>query len=135
MPMYEGYCPACDPECRNPEEHYYPLSTSPEAPCSACGGERRRLVSQFAVVFTGVISTSKYGDPRLERYNTKVDGHQAWRRRSSLSGKPEPVWIETFEDQKRFCREEGLTNPKDVGPMEIGDDGKSYSTRGMPGCW
>lgn len=135
MPIYESYCKSCDPGCRFPEEHYYSRSTAPESECEDCGTQRTRLISTFAVVFTGLISTSKYGDPKVEGYNPKVDGHWAWRRRSSVSGKPEPCHITTFQEQAAYCKAEGLANPKDVGPVEIGECGKKVSTRGLPGCW
>lgn len=135
MPLFEHYCPACDPDCQHAEEHFFHRTNSPDPNCDACGQQKRRLVSTFAVVFTGLISTSKYGDPRVEGYNTKVDGHWAWRRRSSVSGKPESVWIDDFQKQKEFCQQEGLTNPRDVGPQIAGSDGGFVSPRGLPGCW
>lgn len=96
------------------------------------------MISAFAVVFTGALSASKYnqdvkGGLPEQRH---MDGHWAWRRRSSKSGQPEPVWIDNFATQAQFCKEEGLVNPRDLpSNLEAGADGKSISTRGMPGCW
>lgn len=129
MPLFESICGKCG-EMR---EYYVPHWYSPDPEC--CGEQTKRLVSEFGVVFTGVLSASKYNDPKLERAHQGP--HWGWRRRSSKSGKPEPVYIETFEDQKKFCKEEGLVNPKDIGNIEATSDGKFNSStgRGTRGQW
>jgi len=135
MPLYESFCPACDPAIQKPIEHYYSRSNSPMCECETCGLETKKLISGFAVVFCGVIVGSKYGDKSVEGNDTTKDGHWAWRRRSGKNGKPEKCQINTFQEQREFCKAEGLVNPKDIGPMEVHSDGVGASTRGMPGAW
>jgi hypothetical protein len=84
-------------------------------------------------VWTGEITT-KYNDKNADGYHQ--EGHWAYRVRSSMSGEPEPVWIDTFQKQKEFCKQEGLVNPKDLPThADVSDDGKRLRSRGMPGAW
>jgi predicted nucleic acid-binding Zn ribbon protein len=133
MPIFENMCrqEGCE-AAGDPFEWYAATRDKPDPICARCGSSTVRLISSFAVVFTGAI-TKKYNDPKLENYHQ--EGHTAWRRRSSKSGKPEPVRIETFEDQRRFCKEEGLVDPRETGPLEAAADGRTSSSRGLPGCW
>lgn len=133
MPVYESYCE----DCKRVEEwyakHFVDIDQNPF--CAVCGAPMRRVASAFSVVFTGPI-TKKYNDNmRADNYNQ--EGHWAYRVKSSKSGNPEPVYIETFQQQKEFCREEGLVNPKDLPNMEADSEGKFRSNAGvgMPGCW
>jgi hypothetical protein len=88
--------------------------------------------SAFQVVFTGPI-TARYNDRTKE--NAHEEGHWAYRK-NTLSGKPEPCFIDTFEAQREFVKSEGLANPKEFGNnFEVGDDGKTVKNScGMPGC-
>lgn len=113
-------------------EAYLNRWDDPNKPCAECGGATGRHISGFGIVFTGVI-TAKYNDPTLD--GGHQDGHFAWRTKDTKSGKPELQFIETFQDQREFAKAEGCINPKDIGPVEVGSDGKSISSRGLPGCW
>jgi hypothetical protein len=114
------------------EEHYYPHSDSPTNACGYCGGATDRLIGRPNIVFTGVIS-ARYNDKNVE--NPHQEGHWQWRKKSSVSGKPEPVFISDWQTQKEFCKAEGLANPREMPRnMEIASDGKGVlNTRGMPG--
>jgi hypothetical protein len=115
-------------------EHFYHHADSEPCACEACGKPTHRLYSTFNSPFTGVMSITKYGDSRSEP--RKGDGHVMYRKNSSRSGNPEPVYIETWEEQRRFCKEENLMNPTDLPTnAKISRDGKSWETRGMPGQW
>jgi|WetSurMetagenome_2_1015567.scaffolds.fasta_scaffold742858_2 hypothetical protein len=93
----------------------------------------QRVVSAFQVVFTGPI-TKRYNDPKSE--NPDQEGHWAFRKRSSVSGNPEAVFIETWQDRREFMKQEGLVGYEDVGPIDSSPDGKWSSTRtGKPGTW
>lgn len=107
MPIFESYCD----QCRKVKEWFTHRYTEEDPACENCGGPTMRLASTFRVIWSGVI-TARYNDPK--RDNAHQEGHWAYRTRSSRSGNPEPVFIETFDDQRRFCRDEGLVNPKDV---------------------
>jgi predicted nucleic acid-binding Zn ribbon protein len=133
MPIYESWC--TNEKCtkyQDPVERYYPRSDTPLKPCEACGSESRRLLSRFGIVFTGVLSGTKYKEKGMDDYGQ--DGHWVWTKKTP-DGKPKPVFIETFDQQRDFCKQEGLVNPKDIGPVEGGSDGKKSSSQGLPGCW
>jgi len=108
---------------------------SPDPVCR-CGRRLKRLPAAPAIVFTGPL-TAKYNDPKKE--GSHEEGHWAWRVRSTTrpDGKPEPVFIDTFEKQRKFCKEEGLINPAEMPRhLEISEDGRSFkSTSGYPGQW
>lgn len=129
MPIYENWCPACSVR----REFFSHRVTEENPPCESCGGTTGRIISSFQIIWTGPL-TAKYNDPKLE--GAEREGHWAWRRRSSLSGNPEPVYIDSFQKQTEFCKEEGLINPKDLPRnLEVSADGKSASSRGLPGQW
>lgn len=122
MPLFEFGCPSCE----TVEEHYLPLASSADPNCERCGAATKRMISRFGIVFTGPI-TSKYNDKTLD--GGHLEGHYAYTRDSK------PVWIDSFQAQKEFCKQNGFINPKDIGPAEVSADGKSVSTRGLPGSW
>ncbi len=132
MPIYESYCRGCGHIQEWYSKRFSEITENPD--CDKCGQTMIRIASSFSVVFTGAITT-KYNDPTAENYHK--EGHWAYRIRSSKSGNPEPVWIETFQQQKEFCKEEGLVNPKELPNMDAHPDGRITTTTGagMPGCW
>lgn len=127
MPLYESICPAC----QRVQEWY--AHTASQADPSCCGQPMRRLISSFTTAFSGEI-TARYNyktseDPHLE-------GHWAWRVKSAKGPEPEKVWIDTWQKQKEFCREEGLINPSELNPnAKVKPDGKGWQTAGMRGQW
>jgi putative FmdB family regulatory protein len=128
MPIYEALCERCNVKT----EWYAKSRTDENKPCRCCGGETRRLASAFGVIWTGAI-TPKYTD------HNKPDSagpHWAYRVRSSKSGNPEPVLIDTWAKQKQFCKEEGLVVPSDLpSNAEVSADGKKLQSAGMSGQW
>lgn len=84
------------------------------------------------MVFTGDLTSKKYKDPKSEGY--REGGHWAVDK-SGVDGNPRHVYIETFQQQKEFCKRNGLVNPKDIGPMDAASDGKKSSSTGLPGAW
>lgn len=132
MPLLEAVCQ--NEQCRLHGlrvEHFYPHSDSPTAACESCGGPTQRVMSSFGIVFTGDI-TDRYLDRGLEH---KTGAHWAWGR-DPATKKPVPRRIETFDDQRNFCREFHVQNPKDMPRnLEVSEDGKTVkSSMGMPGC-
>jgi len=110
MPIWEADC--VNAECGYKAEYYSPGGRQEERSCPRCGSPmKRKDVHAFAVVRTGPVG-GKYAGKHKESYYES--GHIAWRVRSSRSGKPEPIWIDTWEKQKQFCKEEGLYNPWEV---------------------
>ncbi len=132
MPVYESYCDDCTRIKEWYAKHFVDIHENP--PCEQCGGPTKRLLSRFGVVFTGALS-KKYNDPKVEKYDQ--EGHWAYRVKSSVSGHPEPVYIDSFQAQREFCKAEGLANPKDLPNMEADSDGRFRSNAGvgMPGAW
>lgn len=123
--------------CRNPAcskaEAVASASASSGPVCLGCNRAMEIRLFPVSTVFTGVI-TARYNDKGTP--GAHLDGHWGWRRKSSkVPGKPEPVFIETWDQQRDFCRAEGLANPKEMPRnFEIGEDGKgAKNTMGMPG--
>ena len=133
MPLIESSCqsPGCAAHGK-PIEHFLWHWDSPLPVCESCGGPTKREMSTFAVVFTGAL-TARYNDKRLE--NSHQDGHVAWER--DATGKPHPVHIETFDQQRDFCKRNHLMNPKDAPTnCEVSEDGRTVlNTRGLPGSY
>jgi len=124
--------------CRNREcpnfQEAPSMTADSEFNCYTCGRPMELVAYPLKTVFTGVI-TARYNNPQAE--NAHQDGHYAWRRKSSTlpGGKPQPVFIENFDQQREFCKAEGLANPKDMPTnFEVSSDGRTVlNTRGMPG--
>jgi len=134
MPLLEAICDCSSCSIRGkPVEHFYHHFDDTPLPCAECGSPTRRIASRFGVIWTGPIS-ARYND--RDSANAHQEGHWAWRRRSSKSGKPEPIFLNDWQQQKEFCKEEGLANPREMPRnFEIAADGKTVkSSVGMPGC-
>lgn len=133
MPIFEKAC--VNPGCaayRHVVEYYSHRATEQDPPCSVCSSDCKRILSRFRVVFTGAFGT-KYNDTKKE--GSWQEGHWVWRRKTK-SGNPEPEYLTGFEQQRQYCRDEGLVNPKDVPAYsEIDSEGKKVSSAGMPGTW
>lgn len=126
---YEFRCEKCGAE----QERYVPRFASPNPPCedAACDGETVKLVSGFAIIFTGPL-TARYNDRNLEGAHS--EGHWATRLRT-VSGEPEPVWIDSWQAQREFCKSEGLVNPKDLPSNAEASSDRKLSGSGMKGQW
>ena len=128
MPLFEVRCDACRATDEVFLHHWY--STDP--PCPVCLGPRRRLMSCFASPFMG--SLRKYSD--LKREGAQMDGFWAYKKKSSVSGQPEAVFLDSVSAVREFNKAEGLTAPGEVPRnVQIGSDGKTLSSTGMPGNW
>lgn len=128
MPVFELYCDRCEQS----EDRYLRRWDDPTPVCPQCGGYRKRMAGRFAAPFSG--SLRKYTDPKRE--NAHMEGFWAYRKRSSVSGKPEPVWLDSMEAVRAFNKAEGLSAPGDVPTYStISADGKHIESRGMPGQW
>ena len=128
MPIFEEFCPACSAT----EDCYLSRWDAPDPPCPVCLGPRRRLMSCFASPFMG--SLRKYSD--LKREGAQMDGFYAYRKRTSVSGQPEPVFLSSVAEVREFNKAEGLSPPGEIPRnVQIGSDGKTLSSAGMPGNW
>lgn len=128
MPLYDLKCRSCGSK----QERYLSQSWHQDPECEVCGGATDRLMSRFAVCFTGVMSASKYKDRSLE------GGHSDGQWVTSLrtpDGKPKQEFLHTFQDQKEWCRREGVVNPKDLPSNAEAVSDRKLSEKGMPGQW
>lgn len=126
MPIYDVECQGC----RSVEEIFLHHWNSPTPDCPLCRWPRTRLASRFGVVFSGPI-TARYNE--RDRENAHAEGYWAYRKRSSISGQPEPVFIQTWDQRREFMKAEGLEDaPTNCA---ISKDGKTLQSNGMPGQW
>lgn len=136
MPLYESCCRSEDcPSQGIPVEWYTGDRSKPDPNCPSCGQGMRRMISAFGVVFTGPLS-SKYLDHKSE-VKSEDASHWVWETRNEDGQKitPRPRFLTTFQEQREYCKREGVVDPSSIGPAEVGSDGKTLSSRGMPGCW
>jgi len=124
MPIYESACATRDcAEFGVVNEWLARSADSPELDCVSCGKPMERRVSRFGVIWTGPI-TSRYLQKGMEGENG--DGsHWMYRTKGTKSGKPEPVLITTFQEQRDFAKAEGLGLPQDTSPGRISADGRT----------
>lgn len=128
MPIYEYLCSTCG----NVVEKVVSM-TAPDPACETCGGPRKKCVSSFGIVNTGFLTT-KYNDQTKEFAHQ--EGHWVKATDPKTGKRTVPVFIETFQQQREYCKQEGFYDPGEVGQVEmIGQDGKSMSNRGLPGAW
>lgn len=137
MPLYETFCASED--CSRygvVEEHYFP-SFSSEMPICQCGNMERKAISRFGAIWTKGISD--YCDPSKEYYDKRKSegGHWVTRTRSSRNadGSPEREFITSVQQQRAYCRDEGLIPPDEVGTFSVGKDGQTINSGGLPGSW
>jgi hypothetical protein len=131
MPLYEH-------ECRNPlcgqhgvvEERYFSRMNPPNPGCSECGRLMDRLVSMSHAIWLKPISD--YGDASKETFwkDKQAGGHWVARKRSGGGTEEKPIkeFITSRQQQKAYCREEGMSDPSDFPTkMEVTEDGKSWA--------
>jgi predicted nucleic acid-binding Zn ribbon protein len=128
MPIFEFACRAC----QTATERYLPHWDDPAPACFVCGDPMEKVPARFASPFSG--SLRKYADPKRE--GAEREGYWAYRTRSSASGQPEPVWLDSVQAVREFNRAEGLAPPGEVPThATISSDGRRLVSNGMPGQW
>ena len=137
MPIFEVKCDTADcPDRGRIRETILPRYETPNPLCPSCQMPTHRIPSLCHAIWMGTLD--KYSPPGQQMYAAKDGGHVAYRTRSSrmVDGSPEPVIIRTRQDQREYCRAEGLTMPDELPQnIEWGKDGQSASSQGLPGCW
>ena len=128
IPLYDLRCDVC----HDAVEHYLPHADTPAPVCEKCGTQRKKCIGTFAVVGTGLLST-RYNDPKLE--GAHMEGHWVRDIDPKTGKRTVPLFIETFQEQREYCKRNGFYNPGEIGQVEAHADGKSYSSRGLPGAW
>ncbi len=134
MPVFDF---ACQLNGDHRFEAYLSRRENPDPDCNQCGGTTRRLISRFAAIWTKNIS--EYGDPKKETWHQdlKNEGHIVYRKRSQGGTVDKPIAerITSVAQQNRYCREEGLYQPGEVGSFSVDKSGEGCSSQGMPGSW
>lgn len=133
MPIFEFACQSCGAV----QERYLSRADNEDPPCeiALCGGETRRMISQFGIVWCG--SMSRYNqktegtDPT---FDMRSEGYFATAIRTP-DGKPKQVWIDSVQKSREFAKSEGLIPPDQLGNNMVATSDKTVSERGMPGCW
>jgi hypothetical protein len=126
MPQYKSVCKNCNKSF----EWYSACMTLSDPPCPDCGGTTARGYFPLANIWSKPLVA--YGDPKKESFHKDeaLGGHVVFERDSDQAkseGKPIRRVIRTIEDQKRYCKAEGLLNPRDIpNNLTVGADGKSY---------
>lgn len=136
MPIRESWCENKSCSGFHKElEHYYHRMDQPLNDCEACGQQTALLISSFAAIWTG--NLGKYIDNSCEMTHQRKDGHWAMRRNSSrmADGSPEPVFISTRQDQREFCKAEGLEDPFGLNPNIEGNADGMYSSSRLRSSW
>ena len=136
MPIYEYSC--VNEHCslgHRVFESYFKKVDANMPPCPECSQQTTRIPSVAHAIWLGTLD--RYDDPNCVTHNPTEDGgHVAYRVRSSrlADGSPEPVRIRTVQEQREYCKAEGLTMPDDMPPhAEFSSHGASC--QGMPGSW
>jgi hypothetical protein len=136
MPLREGVCSNTLCSCGGVrQEHYYKRSDDPPVACDHCGQPTKFVISAANPVWLKPINS--YNSPNIhDRHAQNSEGHIAYRTRSSrlVGGAPEPVQIRSIQDQREYCKAEGLAMPSDLPAVSrVSDDGMKISGRGLPG--
>ena len=136
MPIYEVVCKSesCSQRGRV-RESMFKSNTDIMPPCPECGHVTERIPSVAHAIWLGTLD--RYNAPGCQTHNGAEDGgHVAYRTRSSrmVDGSPEPVVIRTRQEQREYCKAEGLMMPDEM-PQNCEWDAKSASSQGLPGSW
>lgn len=137
MPIFETFCgtDGCDQRGKV-HENYYRHWDDPNPNCETCGIQRKRAVSTANAIWCRPMGA--YGSPEKEGYREAMDGHWVVRKNSSRrpDGKPEREFITSIQQQRAYCKEEGLIPPDELSSTQhINKDGSKLSSVGLPGCW
>jgi predicted nucleic acid-binding Zn ribbon protein len=126
MPIYEYSCQneICEVGGQTFERFVSRFDT-PDPECCFCGRKTERQPSRFAMPFSGEIS-ARYLDKSLEGGHNKSGAHWAWKK-NTISGKAEPVYIDSFQKQREYAKSEGLALPSDTTPGFISSDGRTLN--------
>ncbi len=123
--------------CKNsicPAFREVPSMTADEVLHCDCGGVLELAAYPIASVWVGEM-TSKYLDKTKEGGHRKSAGHWGWENGSRPGIGAKPVWLSSWQDQKDFCKRNGLARPQDQpANFQVGPDGKTpLNTCGLPG--
>ncbi len=124
MPVFESVC--VSKTCGNRGlivEHFYKHWDDPTEPCEECGERTEKIPSSFASPFMGDMGR-KYVDRSLDDGDRQDLHHWVWDR-NTPDGKPKPRYIETFQQQKEWCRSNGVALPSELpSNCEASEDGR-----------
>jgi hypothetical protein len=124
--------------CKNPACTGYqnvPTMTADEELHCECGAVLELAVYPIASVWVGEMS-AKYLDRSKEGGDKQTAGHWAFEKGEQYGKGAKPVYLETWQQQKEFCKRNGLARPQDMpNNYEVADDGRTVKNSvGLPGC-
>ena len=105
-------------------DDFYRHYDDPAKPCESCGLQTVKVPSTFSSPFMGELSR-KYVDRSLD------DGHRQdlshWVFEKGPDGKTTSSLITTFQEQRDYCKRNGLANPSDLDSnCEVSEDGRRF---------
>lgn len=141
MPLIEFGCftDACH-AYGSVREDFFHTRTQIEAPvCEGCGQPMVKLVSRFGFLWSGNLGDNRYQKKIPESLTGQTpppsDGHWVMAKRTP-DGIPRSEYITTRQQQREFCKREGLIDPTDMpSNSEVSADGRQLQWKGMPGSW
>lgn len=107
-----------------------PVMTTADPACPTCGGPTSRQYHPVAAIWSK--SLSSYGDRSKETFakDDKAGGHWTFEKSSAEAvekGRPIPVFLDSPQKQREYCKREGLVNPKDLpSNLTVAANGTSY---------
>jgi len=129
--------PTFDVKCETCNAQYETLlrrHTDPNPDCPVCLVPMERLPAAPATIYAKPLG--EYGDRSKEYYNP--DGIVAYRNKTTRNadGSPEKVFLRTIQEQREYCKAEGLIMPNEINSnAEINRSGRGLSTSGVKGQW
>jgi len=131
MPVYHSRCTACG----NEFEWSKPRMTVFDFACPSCRGRTERLYFPLAAIWTKPLVA--YADKNRETYrkDLRAGGHVIFEKNSDAAqaaGRPLKRVIRTVQDQRDYCKAEGVMMPSDMpSNLSVAADGKSYETNNI----
>ena len=124
--------------CKNaacPGYQSVPTMTADEELHCECGGVLELAIYPLRTLWVGEISAN-YLDPSKEGGHKKTGAHWVWEKGDKPGKGAKPTLITTWQDQREYCKRNGLAVPSSVGNhYEVEEDGKTVkNSMGMPGC-
>jgi hypothetical protein len=109
-----------------------------DPPCPECGKPLERQPAAPKAIWMKPYSEYGLRPSDIEAGRFNPDGVEALKTKSTrhVDGTPEKVLLRTYQDAKRFCRDEGLQMPDEMNSnVTVKQDSKTIDTAGLNGQW
>jgi hypothetical protein len=99
--------------------------TAEDPACPTCSGPTERNYYAVAAIWTKGIAS--YGDQKSENFHKQQRDGGHWTMETDETGKVSKTFISTQQQNRDYCRRNGLINPNDIpSNISIAKDGKSF---------